>query len=49
MAGKEGLSLLFSYILIYMFVVMVFEIFNYDTKALIAGAGVFGLAIGFKG
>jgi small-conductance mechanosensitive channel len=38
---------LFSYILIFIFVVMVFEIFDYDAKALIAGAGVVGLAIGF--
>ncbi|WP_456275667.1 mechanosensitive ion channel family protein [Bacillus sp. AK128] len=38
---------LFSYILIFIFVVMVFEIFEYDAKALIAGAGVVGLAIGF--
>lgn len=38
---------LFSYILMFIFVVMVFEIFEYDAKALIAGAGVVGLAIGF--
>ncbi|WP_246944050.1 mechanosensitive ion channel family protein [Bacillus pinisoli] len=44
----ESLSLnLFSYILIFIFIVMVFEIFDYDAKALIAGAGVVGLAIGF--
>ncbi|MFD1735629.1 mechanosensitive ion channel family protein [Bacillus salitolerans] len=37
----------FSYILMFIFTVMVFEIFNYDAKALLAGAGVVGLAIGF--
>jgi small-conductance mechanosensitive channel len=37
----------FSYILVFIFVVMVFEIFDYDAKALLAGAGVIGLAIGF--
>jgi moderate conductance mechanosensitive channel len=44
----ESLSLnVFLYILMFIFVVMVFEIFHYDAKALIAGAGVIGLAIGF--
>ncbi|MCA1029881.1 mechanosensitive ion channel family protein [Bacillus timonensis] len=38
---------LFSYVLIFIFVVMVFEVFNYDATALLAGAGVIGLAIGF--
>jgi small conductance mechanosensitive channel len=38
---------LFSYILIFIFVVMVFEVFEYDATALLAGAGVVGLAIGF--
>ncbi|MDQ0229545.1 mechanosensitive ion channel family protein [Metabacillus malikii] len=44
----QSLSLnLFSYFLIFMFIVMVFEIFGYDATALLAGAGVVGLAIGF--
>ncbi|MBO1514594.1 mechanosensitive ion channel family protein [Metabacillus bambusae] len=44
----QSLSLnILSYVLIFMFVVMVFEVFNYDATALLAGAGVIGLAIGF--
>ncbi|WP_078547426.1 mechanosensitive ion channel family protein [Litchfieldia alkalitelluris] len=44
----ESLSLnIFSYVLFFIFIVMVFEIFNYDATALLAGAGVIGLAIGF--
>lgn len=44
----QSLSLnIFSYILIFIFIVMVFEVFNYDAKALLAGAGVIGLAVGF--
>ncbi|TXC92179.1 mechanosensitive ion channel family protein [Metabacillus litoralis] len=37
----------FSYVLIFIFVVMVFQVFEYDATALLAGAGVIGLAIGF--
>lgn len=37
----------FSYVLIFIFVVMVFQVFEYDATALLAGAGVVGLAIGF--
>ncbi len=37
----------FSYVLIFIFVVMVFQVFNYDATAILAGAGVIGLAIGF--
>ncbi|MBE4908909.1 mechanosensitive ion channel family protein [Bacillus luteolus] len=36
-----------SYVLIFIFVVMVFQVFNYDATAILAGAGVIGLAIGF--
>ncbi|MBD8068472.1 mechanosensitive ion channel family protein [Bacillus sp. PS06] len=44
----ESLSLnVFSYILIFIFIVMVFGIFDYDATALLASAGVIGLAIGF--
>ncbi|WP_226666017.1 mechanosensitive ion channel family protein [Metabacillus litoralis] len=44
----QSLSLnVFSYILIFIFVVMVFQVFEYDATALLAGAGVIGLAIGF--
>ncbi|MFC4320358.1 mechanosensitive ion channel family protein [Litchfieldia salsa] len=44
----ESLSLnIFSYVLIFIFVVMIFEIFDYDATALLASAGVIGLAIGF--
>ncbi|OAS86622.1 mechanosensitive ion channel family protein [Metabacillus litoralis] len=46
--SAQSLSLnILSYVLIFMFVVMVFEVFNYDATALLAGAGVIGLAIGF--
>ncbi|WP_066176474.1 mechanosensitive ion channel family protein [Bacillus marinisedimentorum] len=38
---------IFSYTLIFIFIVMIFEIFNYDVKALLAGAGIIGLAVGF--
>ncbi len=38
---------IFSYTLMFIFIVMVFEIFDYDVKALLAGAGIVGLAIGF--
>ena len=38
---------IFSYVLIFIFIVMIFEVFNYNVSALIAGAGVVGLAIGF--
>ncbi|AZB42642.1 mechanosensitive ion channel family protein [Bacillus sp. FJAT-42376] len=37
----------FGYILVFIFVVMVFQVFEYDATALLAGAGVVGLAIGF--
>lgn len=44
----ESLSLnIFSYVLFFIFIVMVFEIFDYDATAILAGAGVIGLAIGF--
>ncbi|MTH53089.1 mechanosensitive ion channel [Bacillus mangrovi] len=44
----QSLSLnVFGYILIFIFVVMVFQVFEYDATALLAGAGVVGLAIGF--
>ncbi|MFC0270732.1 mechanosensitive ion channel family protein [Metabacillus herbersteinensis] len=44
----QSLSLnIFSYVLVFIFVVMVFEVFEYDATALLAGAGVIGLAIGF--
>ncbi|MCV9887448.1 mechanosensitive ion channel family protein [Metabacillus halosaccharovorans] len=38
---------IFSYVLIFIFIVMIFQVFNYNVSALIAGAGVVGLAIGF--
>ncbi|WP_226530181.1 mechanosensitive ion channel family protein [Metabacillus niabensis] len=38
---------IFSYVLMFIFIVMIFEVFNYNVSALIAGAGVVGLAIGF--
>ncbi|PMC35124.1 mechanosensitive ion channel protein [Bacillus sp. UMB0899] len=38
---------IFSYVLIFIFIVMIFEVFDYNVSALIAGAGVVGLAIGF--
>lgn len=44
----QSLSLnVFSYVLIFIFIVMIFEVFNYNASALLAGAGVVGLAIGF--
>ncbi|PGT81701.1 MULTISPECIES: mechanosensitive ion channel family protein [Bacillaceae] len=44
----QSLSLnVFSYVLVFIIVVMIFEVFNYNASALIAGAGVVGLAIGF--
>ncbi len=44
----QSLSLnIFSYVLIFIFIVMIFEVFNYNASALLAGAGVVGLAIGF--
>ncbi|MBD1381291.1 mechanosensitive ion channel family protein [Metabacillus arenae] len=44
----QSLSLnVFAYVLIFIFVVMVFQVFEYDATALLAGAGVVGLAIGF--
>lgn len=44
----EALTInVFSYVLIFIFVVMVFQVFNYDATAILAGAGVIGLAIGF--
>jgi len=38
---------IFSYVVLFIFVGIVFEIFGLDIKALIAGAGIIGLAIGF--
>ncbi|MBZ5748830.1 mechanosensitive ion channel family protein [Metabacillus rhizolycopersici] len=44
----QSLSLnVLSYTLIFIFIVMVFEVFGYNATALLAGAGVVGLAIGF--
>lgn len=44
----QSLSLnIFSYALMFIFIVTVFEVFGYDVTALLAGAGVIGLAIGF--
>lgn len=44
----QSLSLnVLSYVLLFMFIVMVFQVFDYDATALLAGAGVVGLAIGF--
>lgn len=44
----QSLSLnILSYTLIFMLIVMIFEVFHYDATALLAGAGVIGLAIGF--
>ncbi|MEC1652465.1 mechanosensitive ion channel family protein [Bacillus vallismortis] len=36
-----------SYILIFIFFVMVLDLFHYDPSALLAGAGIVGLAVGF--
>jgi small-conductance mechanosensitive channel len=44
----EKLSInIFSYILMFIVIVMIFEMFGYNPTALLAGAGVIGLAIGF--
>ncbi|WP_243293045.1 mechanosensitive ion channel family protein [Bacillus sp. FJAT-47783] len=44
----QSLSLnAFSYSLVFIFVVTVFQVLGYDVTALLAGAGVVGLAIGF--
>lgn len=44
----QSLSLnVLSYTLIFILIVMVFEVFGYNATALLAGAGVVGLAIGF--
>jgi small conductance mechanosensitive channel len=44
----EKLSLnIFSYVLGFMLVIFIADIFNYNVSALIAGAGIIGLAIGF--
>ncbi|MCY9183995.1 mechanosensitive ion channel family protein [Bacillus halotolerans] len=37
----------FAYILIFIFFVMVLDLFHYDPSALLAGAGIVGLAVGF--
>ncbi|MDP4553186.1 mechanosensitive ion channel family protein [Alkalihalobacillus macyae] len=38
---------IFSYVLIFMAAAIIFETFGFDIKALIAGAGIIGLAVGF--
>lgn len=38
---------IFSYFLLFVFIGIVFELFGLDIKALLAGAGILGLAIGF--
>lgn len=38
---------IFSYVILFIFVGIVFQLFGFDIKTLIAGAGVVGLAIGF--
>lgn len=44
----ESLALnVYGYILIFVFIVMVFQVFHYDATAILAGAGVVGLAVGF--
>lgn len=44
----EKLSVnLFSYILIFIFITLIAGVFEYNVSALIAGAGIIGLAIGF--
>ncbi|KIL47542.1 mechanosensitive ion channel family protein [Jeotgalibacillus campisalis] len=44
----EGLTKnLFGYVLVFILFVTILQVFNYDVTALIAGAGVIGLAIGF--
>ncbi len=37
----------YRYILIFVFIVMILDLFHYNPSALIAGAGVVGLAVGF--
>ncbi len=37
----------YGYILIFVFIVMILDLFHYNPSALIAGAGVVGLAVGF--
>lgn len=37
----------FSYVMIFIFILMLFGIFNFDIGPLLAGAGIIGLAIGF--
>ncbi|UNL85952.1 mechanosensitive ion channel family protein [Priestia koreensis] len=44
---KSLIANVFSYVLIFIFVVMIFETFGVHATALLAGAGVVGLAIGF--
>lgn len=44
---KSLMANVFSYTLVFIFIVMVFELFGVDATALLAGAGVIGLAIGF--
>lgn len=44
----EKLTLnIFSYVLLFILITFIVDIFNYDITALIAGAGIVGLAIGF--
>lgn len=44
----EKLALnMFSYILIFIFIIIIFGILNYPVSGLLAGAGVIGLAVGF--
>ncbi|WP_442905278.1 mechanosensitive ion channel family protein [Jeotgalibacillus sp. ET6] len=44
----EGLTKnVFGYALVFILIVTVLQVFNYDVTALIAGAGIIGLAIGF--
>lgn len=38
---------LFSYVLLFIFITFILGIFEYDVTALIAGAGIIGLAVGF--
>ncbi|WP_270181707.1 mechanosensitive ion channel family protein [Alkalihalobacillus sp. CinArs1] len=38
---------IFAYVLIFIVVAVVFDTFGFDIKALIAGAGIIGLAVGF--
>lgn len=41
------ISNIYTYFLLFVFIAIVFELFGLDAKALIAGAGIAGLAIGF--